>query len=86
MTYNLPLQKDRAAYCSQCYDSIRLRCPICLLTKIPRHCKIYKNTAALWWHIRQDHDNFACSQFDTDEVRQVLNAITTAMQWGILVN
>ncbi|MDH3735538.1 MAG: hypothetical protein OEQ94_00780 [Nitrosopumilus sp.] len=86
MTCQKQLHKDRAAYCSQCYDNIRLRCPFCLLEKIPRHCKIYKNAAALWWHIRQQHNNSATSNFDMNAVLDALNGVTRAMQWGIIVN
>jgi len=85
MTYNLSIQKDRVAYCSQNYTEIRLQCPFCLLEQIPRRCKIYKNTAALWWHIRQQHDHFATSSFDMDSVLYALNGVTRAIQWGIIV-
>jgi len=85
MTYLKRLHKDRAAYCSQCYNEIRLRCPVCLLEQIPRRCKIYKNTAALWWHIRQRHNHFATSSFDMDSVLYALNGVTRAIQWGIIV-
>jgi len=86
MTYQKPLHKDRVAYCSQSYDDIRLQCPVCLLTKIPRHCKIFKNTAALWWHIRRDHREFVYSQFNSDDVCEVLNNLTKAIRWGIILN
>jgi len=56
------------------------------LEKIPRHCKIYKNAAALWWHIRQQHNNSATSNFDMNAVLDALNGVTRAMQWGIIVN
>ena len=86
MTYQKPLHKDRVAYCSQCYTDIRLQCPACLLTKIPRHCKIFKNPAALWWHLRRDHTDFVCSQFSSDDVCEVLNNLTKAIRWGIVLN
>jgi len=86
MTYQKPLHKDRVAYCSQCYDRIRVQCPVCLLTKKPRHCKIFKNTAALWWHLRQEHADFVCSQFSSDDVLDVLNNMTKAIRWGIIPN
>ncbi len=85
MTYPKRLHKDRVAYCSQNYTEIRLQCPFCLLEQIPRHCKIYKNTAALWWHIRQQHNHFATSSFDMDSVLCALNGVTRAIQWGIIV-
>lgn len=83
MTYQKRLHKHRVAYCSQCYDDIRIRCPVCLLTKVPRHCKIYKNTAALWWHL-QEHGEFGYSQFTTDDVCVVLNSLVKAIHWGII--
>ena len=61
-------------------------CPVCLLTKASKHCKIYKNTAALWWHIKQEHGEFVYSQFTTDDVLDVLNGLTKAIRWGIILN
>ena len=85
MTYHKRVNKYRVvAHCSQCYIEIRLQCPCCLLEKIPRHCKIYKNTAALWWHLKQEHGKFVYSQFTTDDVLDVLNGLTKAIQWGII--
>jgi len=86
MTYTKRLHKDRVAYCSQCYDDIRLRCPVCLLTSIPRHCKIYKNLASLWWHLKQEHSDFFYSQFSSDDVLDVLNNMSKAIKWGIIPN
>jgi len=87
MTYTKRIHKDRLiAHCSQCYDRIRVRCPVCLLTKKPRHCKIFKNTAALWWHIRRDHREFVYSQFTSEDVCEVLNNLTKAIRWGIIKN
>jgi len=84
MTCQKRLHKHRVAFCSQCYDKIRLKCPVCLLTKNPRHCKIYKNTAALWWHLQQQHGEFVYLQFTTDDILDVLNGLTKAIQWGII--
>ncbi|QMU53785.1 MAG: hypothetical protein GKS07_01975 [Nitrosopumilus sp.] len=87
MSNDKQLDKDRkAAYCSQCYDNIRLQCPACRLSKIPRHCKIYKNPASLWWHIKQEHDDFVYSEFSCDDVLVVLNNMTKAIKWGIIPN
>ena len=81
MTNTQRLHKHRPiVYCSQCYDDIRIRCPVCLLTKVPRHCKIYKNTAALWWHLVQDHGKFVYSQFSSDDVCIVLNNLVKAIR------
>jgi len=86
MTYPKPLHKDRVAYCSQNYTKTRLQCPVCLLTRIPRKCKIYKNLAGLWWHLKQDHKDFVFSQFSSDDVLDVLNNVTKAINWGIIPN
>lgn len=87
MTCQCQLDKDRQiAYCSQYYDPIRLQCPFCLLEKIPRHCKVYKNTAALWWHIKQYHNDSVTSGFDMYAVLDALNGIALAMKWSIVVN
>ena len=85
MTLHSPIHKDRVAYCSQNYDDIRLHCPVCLINKIPRHCKIHKNLASLWWHIKREHKGFVYSQFDYDDVLTVLNGVTRAIQWGIIL-
>ncbi len=85
MTYQKRLHKDRQpAYCSQCYFPIRLRCPVCLLTEIPRHCRIYKNLASLWWHIKQEHGEFTYSKLCYHDVLEVLNNLTKAVKWGII--
>ena len=87
MTNQRQIDKDREiAYCSQCYDPIRLQCPFCLLEKISRHCKVYKNTAALWWHIKQIHNDSVTSGFDMNTVLGALNGISRATQWGMLKN
>ena len=87
MTYTKRVNKSRlVAHCSQCYDKTRLKCPVCLLIKNPRHCKIYKNIAALWWHLKQEHGEFVYSQFTTDDVCEVLNNLTKAIRWGIILN
>jgi len=87
MTCQKRLHKDRrVAYCSQCYNNIRLQCPVCLLTKVPRHCKIHKNIASLWWHLKQDHGDFVYSQFNSDELCDVLNNLVKAIRLGIIVN
>ncbi len=86
MNYNKQVDKDRVvAHCSQCYDKIRLKCPVCLIEKNTRFCKIYKNTSSLWWHIKHEHNDFVTSDFDIDELCHTLNEITRAIKWGIIV-
>ena len=78
------VNKHRKAYCSQNYDFIKLKCPICLLDTIPRNCRIYKNLAGLWWHIKQNHDGFVCSEYDVNDILDVLNSLDRAIKWGIV--
>ncbi len=74
------------AKCSHCYLSIRLKCPVCGLNKIPRHCKIYKSPSSLWWHIQQEHGDFNNRKFSKPQVLEVLNKIVVALEWGMIPN
>ena len=86
MSHGDKIDKDRL-YFTQNNKPIRLRCPECIrTTKSPRHCKIFKNPAALWWHLRQDHGKFVYSQFSSDDICEVLNNLTKAIRWGIVLN
>lgn len=77
------IEKDRLHF-TQNNQEIRVRCPECARTKILRHCKIYKNLPALWWHIKQEHGTFVNLRFDTGEIIRVLNGLDKAIQWNIL--
>jgi len=78
------IDKDRLFF-TQNYKPIRLRCPECVrITKILRHCRIFKNLPGLWWHIKRDHGYFSNLLFDTDAVVAILNAISKAKEWGII--
>lgn len=79
------LHKYRVVYASQCYSKTKLKCPVCLLDKIPRHCKIYKSPAALYWHIKTEHGEFVFKEFGTDDIICALNGVTRAIQWGMLL-
>ena len=79
MTRSGLVDKDRKVYCSQCHDDARLQCIICRLDTISRNCRIYKNPASLWWHIRRHHRKFVCADFDVKDVLRVLNEITFEM-------
>ena len=78
------LLKSQVALCSKCYTEIRLKCPVCLLDNIPRHCKIYKNPSSLWYHITQNHGKFERLEFSSNEVMQALNGLSLAVKWGVL--
>jgi len=76
MSNGSSLDKDRH-YFTQCNDTILLRCPECIL----RHCKIFQNFPAIWWHIKQDHKDILESR--RDEVIQVLNCLFKAYKWNM---
>ena len=83
MKKNSPIHKHRVL-ASQCYCKAKLKCPVCRKHKISRHCKVFKSPAALWWHIKREHGNFAFKEFTTADVIDALNGVTRALQWGIL--
>jgi len=84
MKYNDKLKKDRL-YFTQNYQNIRVRCPECVRTKkVLRHCKVFKNLAALWCHIRRDHGDIVNIVFTNKDLIQVLNSLDRAIKWGIM--
>jgi len=80
MSNDSSLDKDRLHF-TQCNDTILFRCPECTSTKIQRHCKIFNNFPAVWWHIKQDHKDILESR--RDEVIQVLNCVFKAYKWNM---
>ena len=84
MSNEKPIVKDRRAYFSQNNSPFKVRCPECVRTKSLRHCKIYKNLPAVWWHIKQEHGNISNLVFNTNDIIDVLNALDKALQWGML--
>ncbi len=84
MSNDSEIDKGRL-YFTQNNSSIRLRCPECVRAKkILRHCRIFKNLPSLWWHIKGDHGYFSNLQFKTDDVIEILNAVSKANEWGII--
>jgi len=84
LSNNSQIDKDRLLF-TQNNSPIRLRCPECVRsTRILRHCRIFKNLPALWWHIKRDHGYFSNLLFDTDAVVAILNAVSKAKEWGII--
>jgi len=83
LSYDDSLDKDRL-YFTQNNSPIRLRCPECVRTKILRHCRIFKNLPALWWHIKQDHGSFSNLLFKTDDIIKILNSLSKAIEWKII--
>lgn len=84
MSYGTTLDKNRL-YFTQNNTPIRLRCPACVLNnKSIRHCKIYKNLPALWCHLKKYHDKIAYRQFNTEDVIQLLNSISKAIELKII--
>ena len=84
MSNKSKLDKDRL-YFTQNFHTIRLRRPECVRTKkLLRHCKVYKNLAALWVHIKQEHGAISNLDFNSKELVVVLNAVDKAIKWSIL--
>jgi|APSaa5957512535_1039671.scaffolds.fasta_scaffold167647_2 hypothetical protein len=84
MIYNDSVDKDRL-YFTQNHKPIRTQCPVCVRdVKTTRQCKIYKNLAALWWHIKQEHENISNSSFTFNDLIPILNAVSKAKDLGII--
>jgi len=84
MSYDDEIDKDRL-YFTQNNKPIRLRCPECVRTKkVLRHCKVFKNLAALWYHIRREHGDISNLWFTTNDLIQVLNSLDRAIKWSII--
>jgi len=84
MSNDHSIDKDRASY-TQNHKKSRFHCPECVrIKKILRQCKIYKSLAQLWWHFKQEHGEISNLLFCTQDVKDVLNALSKAMDWGIL--
>src|SRR3989304_4145704 len=80
MSNDNSVNKDRL-YFTQCNDTILFQCPECTSTKIQRHCKVFHNFPAVWWHLKQEHKDILESR--VDEIRHVLNCVFKAFQWGM---
>ena len=84
MNYYVKLDK-KLFYFTQNNTTIRLYCPECVRTKkVLRHCKIFKNLPALWWHIKNEHGEISNIDFNTNDLIYIFNAIDKAIQWHII--
>ena len=72
-------------YFTQNNCDIKVKCPECIRIKIQRHCKIFKNLPALWWHIQREHPQISNLDFDMSDIIKVLNNLDFAIRWNILV-
>ena len=80
------LDKHRVDFAHN-YTRIRLRCPECVRTvKGKNHVKLFKNTAGLWWHFKKEHGQVSNSLFMTEDVKEVLRAISKAQSWGMFAD
>ena len=76
---------DDRLYFTQNHFTIRLRCPECVRTKkVIRHCRVFKNLPALWWHVKNEHGTISNVDFKTNDLIHILNAIDKAIQWNII--
>ena len=84
MTLPGQLNKNRL-YFTQNYSNLRLKCPECIRTKKSlRHCKIFKNLASIWWHIKREHSTISNLRFNMREIVEVLNSLHKAQRWGMI--
>jgi len=84
MSHGDRIDKDRLFF-TQNNKPMRLRCPECVRTmKSPRHCRIFKNLPALWWHIKRGHGYISNLLFTTEGIVEILNAISKAKDFGII--
>ena len=67
------------------YIKIRIKCPECIRTiKGSNHVRVYKNLSALWWHFKIEHSKISNSQFNTDDIVQVLKKVSKALHLGMI--
>ena len=84
MSNNSQIDKDRLFF-TQNYKPIRLRCPECVRnSKILRHCRIFKNLAALGWHLKREHSYISNLLFNSEELYRILNVISKAIDLKII--
>ena len=84
MSNDNPIDKDRALY-TQNHKKSRFRCPECVrIKKVLRQCKIYKNLSSLWNHFKLEHGEVSNLIFCTRDIKEALNGLSKAIEWGIL--
>ena len=84
MSLDNPIDKDRALY-TQNHKKSRFRCPECVrIKKVLRQCKIYKNLSSLWIHYKLEHGEISNLIFCTRDIKEALNGLSKAIEWGIL--
>jgi len=67
------------------YNPTRMKCPVCIIiVKGKNHVKVHKNLASLWWHIKTEHGNISNSQFNTDDIIEILKKISKAIHLGMI--
>jgi len=65
------------------FTKIRLQCSICLQDRVPRNCKIWKNTASLWRHVKRDHVGSSLPS-EIEEIKKSLRHISKAVKQGMI--
>jgi len=47
---------------------------------------VFKNLAGLSWHIKTEHREISNLKFNTDEIKEVLENLSKAINWGMFPN
>ena len=67
------------------YIKIRIKCPECVRTiKGKNHIRIHKSLSSFWWHFKTEHGIVSNSQFNTDEIIEILKKISKAIHFGMI--
>jgi len=67
------------------YHLIRIKCPECVRTiKGKNHIRIHKSLSSFWWHFKTEHSEISNSQFNTDQIIEILKKISKAIHFGML--
>jgi len=67
------------------YNPSRTKCPECVRTiKGKNHIRDHPNLSSLWWHIKTEHGEISNSQFNTDEIIEILEKISKAIHLGMI--
>lgn len=67
------------------YIPFRTKCPECIRTiKGKNHIRVHKSLSSFWWHFKTEHSEISNSQFNTDEIIEILKKISKAIHLGMI--